>query len=76
MILLTEMGGQQFDTPHGRPIAEAQGRGLEVLKDRRGCELRSRQRPTTAGGIGQGGYLVARQIALEPVIDGLGAHTG
>jgi len=68
------MGGQQFDTPHRRLIAQPLGILAEMLEDMGGCHLRRRHRPAAPGGIDQGGDLVTRQIALEPVIDGLRAY--
>lgn len=70
----TEMGSQQFDTPHGCPITSPQGILVEMLEDMGGRQLRCRYRPAAPGGIGQGRGLVTRQIALEPVINRLRTH--
>ena len=46
---------------------------MQVLADRGGRHPGRGHRTAAPWGIGQGGHLMARQIALEPVVDGL--HT-
>jgi len=65
------MGGQECDTPHCRPIAQLPRIGLEVLENVGGRQLRRHHRAAAPRGINQGGDLVTRQIAMEPVINGL-----
>jgi len=71
VVLTTQMRRQQFDTPHRCPIAQPEGIALQMLEDMGGRNLGCSYRTATPGCIGQGGHLMARQIALEPVVDGL-----
>ena len=65
------MRRQEFDTPHSRSVAQLEGIASQMLEDMGGRNPGRSHRTTAPWGIGQGGHLMARQIALEPVVDGL-----
>jgi len=65
------MRRQQCDTPHRRPVAQLEGIASQMLEDMGGRNPGRGHGTSTPWGIGQGGHLMARQIALEPVVDGL-----
>ena len=71
VVLATQMRRQQFHTPHRRPVAQLEGIASQMLEDMGGRHPGRGHGTSTPWGIGQGGYLMARQIALEPVVDGL-----
>ncbi len=73
VVLATQMRRQQFDTPHRGPVAQPEGIASQVLEDMGGRNLGRGHRTAAPWGIGQGDHLMARQIALEPVVDSL--HT-
>jgi hypothetical protein len=70
-VLATQMRRQQLDTPHGRPVAQLQGIAPQMLEDMGGRNPGRRHRTTAPWSIGQGGHLMARQIAPKPVVDRL-----
>jgi hypothetical protein len=75
VVLATQMRRQQFDTPYRRSVPQMERIAVQMLEDMGGRNLGCGHRTTTPRGIGPGGHLMARQIALEPVIDGLPTDT-
>ena len=75
VILATQMRRQQFDTPHRRPVPQMEGIAAQMLQDLGSRNLGRGHRTATPRGIGQRGHLMACQIALEPVVDGLPTDT-
>ena len=75
VILTTQMRREQFDTPHRRPVPQMEGMAAQMLEDLGRRNLGRGHRTATSRGIGQDGRLMARQIALEPVVDGLPTDT-
>lgn len=75
VVLATQMRRQQFHTPHRRPVPQMEGIAAQMLEDIGGRNLGCKHRTATPRGIDQGGHLMARQIALEPVVDGLRTDT-
>jgi len=73
MVLATQMRREQLHTPHRGPVAHPEGIASQMLEDMGGRNPGRSHRTTAPWGIGQSGPLMARQIALEPVVDGL--HT-
>ena len=75
MVLATQMRREQLNTPHRGPVAQPEGIASQMLEDMGGRNPGRSHRTTAPWGIGQGGHLMARQIALEPVVDGLPTDT-
>ena len=75
VVLAPQMRRQQFNTPHRRPVPQMEGIAAQMLEDMGGRNLGCDHRTATPRGISQGGHLMARQIALEPVVDGLPTDT-
>ena len=71
VVLATQMRRQQLDTPHRCPVAQPEGIASQVLEDMGGRNPGRGHRTAAPWGIDQSGHLMARQIALEPVVDGL-----
>ena len=75
VILMTQMRREQFDTPHRRPGPQMKGMAVQMPENLGSRHLGCGHRTATPRGITQGGHLMARQIALEPVVDGLPTDT-
>jgi hypothetical protein len=73
MVLATQMRREQLHTPHRGPVAQPEGIALQMLEDMGSRNPGRSHRTTAPWGIDQSDHLMARQIALEPVVDGL--HT-
>ena len=75
VILTTQMRREQCDTPHRRPVPQMEGSAAQRREDLGRRNVGRRPRTAAPRGIDQGGHLMARQRALEPVVDGLPTDT-
>jgi hypothetical protein len=75
IVLAAQMRRQQCDTPDRRPVPQTEGIAAQSLEDLGGGNLGRSDRTATPRGIRQDRHLMARQIALEPVVDRLSTDT-